>query len=132
MSGVDPDDVAHLIDLAGRLMLTHAIGLEHAMCLLGIDRAEAEGLVRVGRLRAPLDEFKHDRLRLFVNILLRLEWRLHHDSRAIRLALETPIDALNGAAPADLFGGSLDDLRSLRGAVETIEAPKVKWWRVGH
>lgn len=42
MNDFDSGDIADLIDLAGRLMLTHAIGLDHAMRLLDIDRAEAE------------------------------------------------------------------------------------------
>ncbi len=123
---------ADLIDLAGRIMLTHAIDPRHAMCVLGIDRPEAEDLIHAGRLWAPLGVVREGRLRLLVNILMRLEHRLHHDSGAIRHALDAPLDTLGGAAPADLLGGSLEDLRRVRGAIDAVEAPKIKWWRIGH
>ncbi len=132
MTGTGPDYAAALVDLAGRIMLTHGVDPEHAMRLLAIDRAEAEDMIRLGRLWSPLGIVRHERLKLFVNILTRLEWRLQHDSRAIRHALDRPLDALGGSAPTDLLGGSLEDLRTLRSAIATVEAPTVKWWRVGH
>ncbi|MDQ1232262.1 hypothetical protein [Sphingomonas sp. SORGH_AS_0879] len=132
MTGTQDGDSAALVDLAGRIMLTHGINPGYAMRLLDIDRAEAEDMVHLGRLRSPTDTARVERLRLFINILMRLEWRLNHDSRAIRHVLDLPLDALGGASPADRFGGSLDDLRELRGAIDNVAAPAIKWWRVGH
>jgi len=129
---VQDRDGAALVDQAGRIMLTHGIDPSHAMHLLDIDRTEAEDMIHLGRLWSPVDTARAERLRLFINILMRLEWRLNHDSRAIRHALDLPLDALDGAAPADRFGGSLEDLRELRGAIDSVAAPTIKWWRVGH
>lgn len=127
-----PDADAALIDLAGRFMLTHAIAPEHAMRALRIDRDEALALVAEGRLTRPLDADRRERLLLFVNVLQRLEWRLRHESAAVRHALEAPLDALGGASIGQTLDGSLDELRALRRAVDLVEAPKVRWWRVGH
>jgi len=132
MTVTHSDPAATLVDLAGRIMLTHGLDCRHAMRLLAIDRSEAEDLIQFGRLWSPLGIVRHERLRLFVNILMRLEWRLQHDSRAIRNALDRPLDALSGSTPADLLGGRLEDLRKLRSAIATVDAPTVKWWRVGH
>lgn len=132
MTGSQDGDGAALVDLAGRIMLTHGIDPDHAVRLLGIASGEAEDMIQLGRLWSPLDTARVERLRLFINILMRLEWRLNHDSRAIRHALDLPLDALGGAAPADRFGGSLEDLRELRGAIDSVAAPTIKWWRVGH
>lgn len=87
MTGDQDEAGAALVDLAGRIMLTHGIDPGHAMRLLDIDRAEAEDMVHVGRLWSPVDTARVERLRLFINILMGLEWRLNHDSRAIRHAL---------------------------------------------
>ena len=132
LTGTWDRDRAALVDLASRIILTHGIDPSHAMRLLGIDRAEAQDMVHVGRLWSSVDTARAERLRLFINILMRLEWRLNHDSRAIRHALDLPLDALGGASPADRFGGSLEDLRELRGAIDSVAAPTIKWWRVGH
>ncbi|MWC42589.1 hypothetical protein SAMN05216557_101584 [Sphingomonas carotinifaciens] len=132
MTGLQDEAHAALVDLAGRIMLTHDIDSDHAMRLLSIDRAEAEDMIHLGRLWSPVGVVRAERLRLFINILIRLEWRLNHDSRAIRHAMNLPLDALGGAAPADRFGGSLEDLRELRSAIDTVAAPTIKWWRVGH
>lgn len=132
MTGVQDRDGAALVDQAGRIMLTHGIDPNHAMRLLDIDRTEAEDMIHLGRLWSPVDTARAERLRLFINILMRLEWRLNHDSRAIRHALDLPLDTLSGAAPADRLGGSLEDLRELRGAIDSVAAPTIKWWRVGH
>lgn len=123
---------AELIDLAGRIMWTHAIDPQHVVCVLGITTPEAEEMVRAGRLAEPLGVDRHEQLLLFVNILARLEHRLRHDSRAIRDALEMPLDILGGETIADRLSGSLDDLRALRHAVEALQVVKEKWWRVGH
>ncbi|WP_112381373.1 hypothetical protein [Sphingomonas carotinifaciens] len=132
MTGDQDEAGAALVDLAGRIMLTHGIDPDHAVRLLDIDRTEAEDMIQLGRLWSPLDTASVERLRLFINVLMRLEWRLNHDSRAIRHALDLPLDALGGASPADRFGGSLEDLRELRGAIDSVAAPTIKWWRVGH
>lgn len=129
---VQDRDGAALVDQAGRIMLTHGIDPSHAVRLLGIASGEAEDMIQLGRLWSPLDTARVERLRLFINILMRLEWRLNHDSRAIRHALDLPLDALGGAAPAERFGGSLEDLRELRVAIDSVAAPTIKWWRVGH
>ena len=132
MTGAQDDAGAALVDQAGRIMLTHRIDPGHAMRLLDIDRAEGEDMIHLGRLWSPVDTARAERLLLFINILMRLEWRLNHDSRAIRHALDLPLDTLGGAAPADRLGGSLEDLRELRGAIDSVAAPTIKWWRVGH
>lgn len=132
MTGSQDEAGAALVDQAGRIMLTHRIDPGHAMRLLDIDRAEAEGMIHLGRLWSSVDTARLERLRLFINILMRLEWRLNHDSRAIRHALDLPLDVLGGASPAERFGGSLEDLRELRGAIDSVVAPTIKWWRVGH
>ncbi len=93
MTGVQDRDGAALVDQAGRIMLTHGIDPNHAMRLLDIDRTEAEDMIHLGRLWSPVDTARAERLRLFINILMRLEWRLNHDSRAIRHALDLPLDA---------------------------------------
>jgi len=49
MNGPAPRDEALLIDLVGRIMLTHAIDPAYAMRLLAIDRAEALGLIDIQR-----------------------------------------------------------------------------------
>lgn len=124
--------VAALIDLAGRLMLTHAIAPEHAMRVLGLSRAEVVGMIDTGLLTCPFTAEQGERLQLFVNLLLRLEWRFGHDGRAIRRALETPLDALGGSSLGDNLDGDLAKLRLLRRLVDEVEAPRVRWWRVGH
>lgn len=130
MSGVLAAD--ELIDLAARILWTHAIGPQHVECVLKITRSEAEELIRIGRLAEPLGAARYERLLLFVNLLERLEHRLRHDSRAIRDALEAPLDALGGSALADRLRGSLDELRGLRHAIEAIPTPKERWFRIGH
>lgn len=121
-----------LLDLAGRIMLTHRIAPEHLHKVIGGDLADAEEIVENGRFERQLDSDTTGLLALFVNVLLRLEWRLRGDGCAIRRAVETPIDELHGKAPADLFGSGPDDLLVLRRAIEMIEAPRERWFRVGH
>lgn len=121
-----------LLDLAGRIMLTHRIAPDHLQRVIGGDVAEARAVVEAGQMNRRLNAETVEKLVLFVNVLLGLERRLHGEPRAIRRAIETPIDALRGRTPAELFGGELDDLRALRRAIETIEAPKERWFRVGH
>lgn len=132
MTTPETDGTADLIDLAGRIMLTHAIDPRHLMNLLGIDKLDAEAIIRTGETSLVAGDDWHDRLQLFVNILVRLECRLRHDSRAIRRALEERLEALQGRSAADWFSGSLDDLRTIRRAIETLELVYEKWWRVGH
>lgn len=121
-----------LADLAGRIMLTHRLAPEHLMAAIGLTREQAVTLIAEGRLSMQLDGVQQQRLRLFVNILQRLEWRLNHDSGAIRHALDLPLAVLDGKAPAQLFSGSIDDLRAVRLSVDSVAAPKVKWYRIGH
>ncbi len=101
----------------------------------GTEPSADQSSVKRGILRLQLpshDGIQHDRVRLFANILQRLEWRLRHDASAIRRAFDLPLDTLSGRTPTGMLGGSLDDLRRLRAAIDTIEAPAVKWYRVGH
>jgi hypothetical protein len=132
MTAPSPDSTADLIDLAGRIMLTHAIDPCHLVNLLGVDKLDAQEMIRTGQNSVVPGDNWHDRLQLFVNILVRLECRLRHDSRAIRRAMGSRIDAAHGRSAADEFGGSLDDLRTIRRAIEKLELPQEKWWRVGH
>lgn len=85
-------------------MLTHGIAPEYLQQVIGGDLAAADAIIREGRAEAPLGAEATTRLELYVNILLRLEWRLCGDGLAIRRALCTPLDALDGRAPADLIG----------------------------
>ena len=120
-----------LLDLIGRIMMTHRLSPDLLVTTLGVAPADAVALIDHGRLPSP-DHAEHDRVRLFANILQRLEWRLRHDGSAIRRVFEQPLDLLGGRTPAQMLGGSLDDLRQLRSAIDTVEAPAVKWYRVGH
>lgn len=127
-----PNETTRLLDLAGRIMLTHCIDPDCAARSLQIDHDDAAELINSGRIQRSLKAVEHERLLLFVNALQRLEWRLKHDSGAIRLALEAPLSALDGASIGRLLSGSLDDLRRLRRAIDTVEVPQAKWYRVGH
>jgi len=126
------DDPGDMIDLAGRVMLTHRLDPELAMRVLRIERGDAERMIVEGRLSRPLYPTAGERLRLFVNILTRLEHRLRHDSAAMRRALETPLDALEGRSPADMLNGDTATLFAVRKAIDHIDTPNEKWWRVGH
>lgn len=113
-------------------MLTHRLAPEHLMAVMDLTHEQAVALIAEGRLSVQLDCEQQQRLRLFVNILHRLEWRLNHDSGAIRHAIDLPLAVLDGKAPAQLFSGSIDDLRAVRLSIDSVEAPKVKWYRIGH
>ncbi|RIA37085.1 hypothetical protein DFR49_2960 [Hephaestia caeni] len=126
------DDPGDMIDLAGRIMLTHRLAPELAMRALRIERSDAERMIVEGRLSRPLEPTVGERLRLFVNILTRLEHRLRHDSAAIRRAFETPLDALERRSPTDMLNGDAAALFAVRQAIDHIDTPKEKWWRVGH
>ena len=62
MSAPSPDRTADLIDLAGRIMLTHAIDPRHLMNLLGIDKLDAETIIRTGETSVAAGDDWHDRL----------------------------------------------------------------------
>lgn len=53
-------------------------------------------------------------------------------TRAVRLALRTPLDALGGAAPVDRIGDGIAALRTVRAAIDHVEVPSVRWYRIGH
>lgn len=125
-------DNGHLLDLCGRIMLTHALDPELVERALGISADDARAMVGGARLSAALDADQSARLALLTNILVRLEIRCRHDSRAIRFALGAPLDALGGAAPADLMGDGIAALRTVRAAIDHVEMPKVRWFRIGH
>lgn len=119
-----------LTDLLARLVDTH--GIDHALIaatlVIGTDEVE---MLLAGNI-TPLDPARGRRLAFLANILLRLEVRLFGDSRAIRIALETPLVRLKGRTPADCMAGELADLRAARDSIDHVEAPKVRWWRIGH
>lgn len=117
-------------DEVGRIMLAH--GLVLVARLLGIEDAEAIAMIRSGHSPVDLGRPQHERLRLFINILVRMECRFDHDSQAIRHALCGPLDHLGGRTPTELLAGNLSDLRALRHATDHMRGPKVRWWRVDH
>lgn len=121
-----------LADLGGRIMLTHRLDPALAAKAIGIDAKFAEDIIPHGTLSEPLTEDHHVRLELFVNILVRQEVRLAHDSKAIRQAWVTPLAYLDHQAPGDIVGDGVPALRRIRGAVEHMSAPRVRLWRVGH
>ena len=121
-----------LLDLCGRIMLTHALDPCLAERGLGIPREDAQAMVDGTPLAASLDTDQSERLVLLTNILVRLEIACRHDARAMRRALQTPLDALGGAAPAERVGDGVAALRSVRAAIDHVDVPKVRWWRIGH
>ena len=130
--GRPEQDDARLLDLCGRIMLTHALAPGLAERALGIPAEDSRALVDGTPLSATLDADQSARLALLTNILVRLEIRCRHDGGAIRRALQAPLDALGGAAPTDRIGDGVDALRAVRAAVDHVELPKVRWWRIGH
>jgi hypothetical protein len=58
--------------------------------------------------------------------LVRLETRFHPDSAVIRRAIELPLDMFAGPSIPNMAGGTLDDLRALRRAIDAIGAPSEK------
>ena len=131
-SGGPEQDDTRLLDLCGRIMLTHGLTPGLAERALGISAEDARAMVDGTPLTVALDADQSVRLALLTNILVRLEIRCRHDARAIRRALQAPLDALGGAAPADRIGDGVDALRAVRAAVDHVELPKVRWWRIGH
>lgn len=127
-SGADP---MWPLDLIGRIMMTHRLPSDYLVVALGMPSGDAVALIDQGRL-PHIDGAQTERLRLFANILQRLEHRLGHDGAAIRRAFECPLGALSGRTPAEMLGGTTDDLWRLRAAIDTIETPGTKWYRVGH
>lgn len=125
-------DGTELLDLAGRIMLTHQIAPAHLQKVIGGDLATAKAVIERGPTGHPPDKAATERLALFVNVLLRLEGRLLGNGPAIRRALDVPLPVLGNRAPAALFDGSVDDLRAVRMAIDTIEVPQERWFRVGH
>ena len=113
-------------------MLTHALDPLLAERALGVSAEDARAVVDGTPLSATLDADQSACLALLTNILVRLEVRCRHDERAIRAALATPLDVLGGTAPVDHVNGDVAALRAVRAAVDHVEAPKVRWWRVGH
>lgn len=121
-----------LVDLVGRLLLTHRIDPDLAMRGIGIERAVVEEMIETGRTRVALDADQAARLRLLASILVRLEVRFRGDGRTIRNALETPLDCLGDTSIADRIGDGIDVLRAIRAAIESLEGPRVRTWRVDH
>lgn len=122
---------AWLLDLIGRIMMTHRLPPDYLVVALGMSSGDAVALVNDGRL-PYIDGAQTERMRLIANIFQRLEHRLGHDDVAIRRAFESPLGPLSGRTPAEMLGGTTEDLGRLRAAIDTIEAPRTKWYRVGH
>lgn len=127
-SGTNP---AWLLDLIGRIMMTHRLPWDYLVVALGTAPGDAVALIDHGCL-PHIDHGQTERLRLFANILQRIEHGLGHDGAAIRRAFECPLCVLSGLTPAKMLGGTIEDLWRLRAAIDTIEAPRTKWYRVGH
>lgn len=121
-----------LADLVGRLLLTHRLDPDLATRAVGIGRDVVEEMIATGRIGALLDEAQIVRLRLLASILVRLEVRFRGDGKRIRAALHMPLDHLGGASIADRMGDSIEGLRAIRSATESLEEPKVRTWRIDH
>ena len=119
-----------LTDLLARLVETH--GIDHALIAATLIIAPEEVELLLAGSTASLDPARGRRLAFLANILLRLEVRLYGDSRAIRIALDTPLVRLKGRSPRECMAGELTDLRAARDSIDHVEAPKVRWWRIGH
>ena len=128
-----PDhDIAFLLDLCGRIMLTHALDPDLACRALGITDNDARFMIAGEPPTFTLEADQAVRLPLFANILVRLEVRFRHDGDAMRAALCLPLAALDGAAPADLLGGGVKALLDIRASIDSMAVPTVRWWRIGH
>lgn len=120
------------LDLCGRIMLTHRLEPSLLADATGLTIAVAAAVLDGTASGILLDTERAERLALVANILVRIEVRLAHDSRAIRLALDRPLERLGGATPREAIAGDLDSLRRLRCAIDEMKEPATKWWRVGH
>lgn len=124
-SPIDPtdssfeDDPGWLLDLIGRIMMTHRLPPDYLVATLGMRRDDATALIDHDRQPRGNAAVQADRVRLFANILQRLEHLLGHDGPAIRRAFECPLDELSGRVPAEMLGGTIDDLWRLRAARST-------------
>lgn len=121
---------AWLCDLAGRLAFAHKVAPALFASVVGLVEIDAIALEAGEPLALGPDQRR--RLELAINILLRLEWRLHADTAEMLAWLQAPNAELAGATPAEAMASSMDNLRKVRRAVDTAAAPEVRWWRVGH
>lgn len=124
--------VEELADLVGRLLLTHRLDPDLAARGIGVERGVVVELMDTGRIAVALDADQAMRLQLLANILIRLEVRFFGDSKRMRSALKTPCDLLDGMGVADRIGDGIGALRVIRAAVENLEGPQSKTWRVDH
>lgn len=122
---------ARLLDLCGRILFTHGIAPAFLARGGAIPPAVAEAWVRGDDIATIVTRTQRERLALVASILVRIELRLRHDSRAIRRFIDLPLAALDGATPGETVGGDLAVLRRLRAAIDQLH-PNEKWWRIGH
>lgn len=124
--------VEELADLVGRLLLTHQLDPDLAARGIGVDRSAVVELMDTGRIAVALDADLAMRLQLLANILTRLEVKFLGDSKRIRAAIETSCELLEGASISDRIGDGIGTLRVIRVAIENLEGPRSKTWRVDH
>jgi hypothetical protein len=120
------------LDLCGRIMLTHRLPPLLLSRALGLDPQVAAAVVAGAIDAVLLGDEGAERLTLFANVLTRLELRFAHDSRAVRRALDRPVDGLGGTTVAEAVAGDLPTLRMLRRALDDMAEAPTRWWRVGH
>lgn len=113
----------------GRLLHAHRLDPLLTCMALGIDAEQAARLASAGEI----DGAAHgERAALLLNILIRLELRCGHDSRAIAAAIERPAAELDGASIGETLRLPVDEpaLRRLRAVAGSLPLPKIKMWRV--
>ncbi|MBM7406233.1 MULTISPECIES: hypothetical protein [Sphingomonas] len=115
----------------GRLLHTHRLDAGLACSSLGINADEAERLVAAGEIVSS-GEGLAERSAFLLNVLIRLELRCGHDSRAIAAAIERPVAELGGVSIGEALRRPIDvaGLRQPRCVAGTLPLPKVKMWRV--
>jgi hypothetical protein len=64
-------------------------------------------------------------IRIFTNILMRLELRFRHDGAVMWAALTLPLAVLDRAAPADRLGDDVEALRIIRASIDGMAAPAI-------
>jgi len=120
---------AALADLVGRILFTHRIDPRLVTAAPGIDAAAADDLIACGQLSVAVDR---TRLELFASIMVRLEIRCRHDSKAIRAALDIPLSVLGNRAPIEVVASDVHALRQVRSAIDHVHGPTIRMWRIGH
>ena len=132
MSGAPIAGVTADLDLCGRIALTHAICVKVIARALRLEPVTARAIVAGTAGEIVHSEEDLERVPLIANILVRIEIRFDHDSRAIRAVLDQPLDRLGGASIGSKLEGNAATLRELRGVIDDLRTVPTKWWRVGH